>query len=188
MNQLNVNCASTALLLIDLQQELFHKKVPIYRADDLLENITRLTERAHQAGLPVVYVQHSNQGALKPGTEGWQLHPRLEPGLDDLSIHKHYGSAFHDTPLQELLDARDIHTVVVTGLVSHGCVQATCLEARELGYRVILVTDGHSNYHREALRLIAECHQTVSAAGVELAETSGLTFGLPAASQPGENA
>jgi nicotinamidase-related amidase len=172
---------STALLLIDLQQELFRKRLPIYQAKDLLDNITLLTERAHQAGLPVVYVQHCNQGALKPGTDGWQLHPRLKPGPDDFSIHKQHGSAFRDTPLKELLDARGIHTVVVTGLVSHGCVQATCLEARKLGYRVILVTDGHSNYHRQAARVMDECHQTVSAAGVELAEASTLTFGLPLA-------
>lgn len=175
------NYPSTALLLIDLQQELFHKRIPIYRAEDLLENITLLTQRAHQAGLPVVYVQHCNQGALKPNTDGWQLHPRLKPGPDDLSIHKQHGSAFRDTPLKERLDARDIHTIVVTGLVSHGCVQATCLEARRLGYRVILVKDGHSNYHRQAARVIEECHQTLATAGVELAETSTLTFGLPLA-------
>lgn len=77
------------------------------------------------------------------------------------------------------LDTRNIHTVVVTGLITHGCVQATCLDARELGYRVILVADGHSNYHREAARVIDECHQTLTAAGVELAETNTLTFGQP---------
>jgi nicotinamidase-related amidase len=91
-----------ALLLIDLQQELFRKRIPIYRADALLDNVVLLSDRARRAGHPVVYVQHSNQGALKTASDGWQLHPRLTPRPDDLSIHKQHDSAFHDTPLKEM--------------------------------------------------------------------------------------
>jgi nicotinamidase-related amidase len=175
-----VQAPSTVLLIIDVQQELFRKAVPVYQADTLLENILLLKDRARRAGAPVIYVQHANQGALKPGTDGWQIHPAVAPGPQDLLVHKTHASAFQGTRLQKMLEGADINTVVVTGLVSHGCVRATCLHARELGYRVILVRDGHSNFHREAARVIAECHQTMTAAGVELAAANALFFDQPA--------
>jgi nicotinamidase-related amidase len=37
-----------ALLVIDVQQGLFKKKTPIYKADELLQNIISLVDRAHQ--------------------------------------------------------------------------------------------------------------------------------------------
>ena len=143
-------------------------------------NILLLKERARRAGVPVIYLQHANQRTLKPGSDGWQIHPRVAPGAKDLLIHKTQPSAFQGTRLNAMLTNADIDTVVVTGLVSHGCVRATCLHARELGYRVILVSDAHSNFNRSAARNIAECHQTVTAAGVELAEASAVRFEQPA--------
>jgi hypothetical protein len=45
----NENQTKTALLVIDVQRDLFRKSHPIYRADELLNNINSLVERAHQA-------------------------------------------------------------------------------------------------------------------------------------------
>ena len=145
-----------ALLVIDVQQGLFKKSIPIYKADELLENITTLVDRAHLSGVPVVYVQHSDARALVKGSVEWQLHEQLHPLHTDTIIHKQHGNAFEDTPLGEILRARNVTTVVVTGLVTHGCVKATCLGARELGYNVILVQDGHSSFSKGAARLIEE--------------------------------
>lgn len=170
---------STVLLIIDVQQALFRKATPVYQAETLLENILLLRDRARQAGAPVIYVQHANQGVLKPGTDGWQIHPAVAPGPQDLLVYKNQASAFKGTQLKKMLEGADIDTLVVTGLVSHGCVQATCLHARQLGFRVILVQDGHSNFHRDAARIIAGCHQTLTAAGVELAEADAVFFAQP---------
>jgi nicotinamidase-related amidase len=68
-----------ALLVIDVQQGLFEKSTPIYKADELLENITTLVDRAHLGGAPVIYVQHSAAKHLVKGSAEWQLHPQLNP-------------------------------------------------------------------------------------------------------------
>lgn len=167
---------SVALLVIDVQQGLFEKPTPIHRAELLLQNIHVLVDRAHSADAPVFYVQHSDLKALVRGSPAWQLHPKLQPLNVDFIIHKQHGNAFEETALDEALRCRAINTVVVTGLVTHGCIRATCIGARHLGYRVILVRDGHSSYSRQAAQLIEEWHRKLSAIGVELLDAAEISF------------
>jgi nicotinamidase-related amidase len=61
-------------------------------------------------------------------------------------------------------------------LVTHGCVKSSCQGAHELGYRVVLVADGHSSYSKDAARLIEEWNQTLSQATVELRLASQVEF------------
>lgn len=166
----------TALLVIDVQKELFAKSTPIYRAEELLDNICLLTRKAHEANVPVFYVRHTNDSFLAEGTDGWQLHARIQPEGTDTIFQKKHGSAFEKTDLGKELETRNVGTVVLTGLVTHGCVKATCLDACQLGYRVILVADGHSSYHKKAGALIEEWNQKLSAAGAEVIPTQQIHF------------
>ncbi len=165
-----------ALLVIDVQKGLFDKSTPIYEAGKLLDNINTLADYAHRAGVPVFYVQHANESWLAPGSDGWQLHAGLRFLAADCSIQKRHGSAFQGTSLGKELEARAISRLIVTGLVTHGCVKATCLDALKLGYGVTLVKDGHSNFHKQAADVIAEWNQKLSAGGVELKSTQDLVL------------
>ena len=165
-----------ALLVIDVQQGLFRKSTPIYKAEQLLKNINLLIDQAHQDEVPVFYVQHSDERSLVEGSQDWQLHPRLHPLDIDFIIHKQHGNAFEDTNLGDALQLKNITSLVVTGLVTHGCVRATCNGALELGYRVILVKDGHSNFSKQAARLIDEWNQKLSVQKVELKLASEISF------------
>jgi nicotinamidase-related amidase len=66
--------------------------------------------------------------------------------------------------------------VVVTGLVTHGCVRVTSLGAKEAGYEVTLVGDAHSSYHKQAAEVIAEWNQKLAAQGVEVRTTEEISF------------
>jgi len=168
---------ATVLLVIDVQQGLFKKSTPIYKASELLENITALVERAHENNVSVFYVQHSNARDLVEGSADWQLHAQLQPQHKDYLIHKQHGNAFEDTPLEEMLRSLHVDTVIVTGLVTHGCVKATCLGARELGLNVILVQDGHSSFSKDAVDLIEKWHAKLRDQQVEVRPTAEITFG-----------
>lgn len=165
----------TALLIIDVQTGLFHKATPIYNAEQLLHNIDELTTLGHRAGMPVCFVQHSNKQLIQ-GTAAWQLHPQLHPVVTDLIIHKRHPNAFDATELNEILQAKKVKRVVVTGLVTHGCVQATCIAAKKLGYQVTLVKDAHSNYNKNAAELIDQWHQILCDDGAELKTTKEIVF------------
>jgi nicotinamidase-related amidase len=166
----------TALLIIDVQKALFEKGTPVYQADDLLSRLCILAERAHVAGSPVYYIQHCNESFLLEGTEGWQLHPRLQPLTGDIILHKQHGNAFEKTGLHAQLQARGVDRVVIGGLVTHGCVRASCEGAQALGYQVTLVSDGHSSFHRQAARLIGEWNQRLSGGGVDVRPECKIDF------------
>jgi nicotinamidase-related amidase len=167
---------NAALLVIDVQQGLFGKSTPIYKAEELLRNITSLIDGAHHGSVPVFYIQHSDLRSLVKGSPDWQLHSRLRPLATDCIIHKQHGNAFEGTMLEEALRSRNVTSLVITGLVTHGCVRATCIGALQLGYRVILVKDGHSNFSKQAAKLIEQWNQKLGAKKVELKSTSEIEF------------
>jgi nicotinamidase-related amidase len=165
-----------ALVVIDVQKGLFEKSTPIYGADQVLENINRLIAAARQAGVPVIFVQHSNENTLVKGSDDWQLHPKIKPLEGEEVIHKIHGNAFQATNLREVLENWKVGRLVVTGLVTHGCVRATCLGAIDEGYKVVLVRDGHSNYSKDAPQLIEKWNQVLSEKGAELIDAQDVKF------------
>jgi nicotinamidase-related amidase len=111
------------------------------------------------------------------GSSDWQLHPRLRPSGDDLIVHKRHGNAFEDTPLHAELAGRNVGRVIVTGLVTHGCVKATCEGALALGYAVVLAADGHSSYSKDAARLIEESNRRLAEAGAAVMPAAQIDLG-----------
>lgn len=172
----DAQASRSALLVIDVQQGLFRKSTPIYQAERLLTNIETLVARTRATGALVVYVQHASDKVLPYGSTDWQLHPRLNPRPGDLRVEKQHGDAFEETPLDSELAARGIKRVVAVGLVTHGCVKATCLGAKARGYAVVLAGDGHSSYSKDAARLIEEWHVKLTAAGVAVQPAQEIVF------------
>jgi nicotinamidase-related amidase len=167
---------STVLLVIDVQRALFARPTPIYKVDDLLQNINSLIELWKRSGGLVVYIQHSNKKMLIKDSKDWEFHPDLRRDEEDVVVHKEHGNAFEKTNLKEIFDSWGIENIVITGLVTHGCVKATCIGGHELGYRVILVEDGHSNYSKEAPKIIEKWNHELSKEKVELFSADKIGF------------
>jgi len=115
--------------------------------------------------------------SMGAGSQAWQLHPAIQPLEGETVIHKCHGDAFEETDLQDALDARGVKTLVVTGLVTHGCVKATCVGALERGYGVVLVADGHSSFSKQAAALIEKWNQKLSEMGAQLKEARHVGLG-----------
>ena len=167
---------NTALIIIDVQNELFQKSTPIYKANELIENILALTDGAHQARVPVIYVQHSSNAFLIKGSEGWKLHSQLSPLEGEKIIHKQHPSAFEGTELKDELEAKGIKKLVIAGLVTHGCVKATSLDGLKHGYQVTLVSDAHSSFSKDAAKLITEWNEKIGKKGAILKTTRDIEF------------
>ena len=174
--RLRLNPEKTALLVIDVQTALFYRPTPIYKADDLISNINSLVEMFQLSNALVVYIQHSNNKMLIKNSDGWQFHPALKTKEVDPTIHKVHGNAFKGTNLTHALESRGIEDIVITGLVTQGCVKATSIGGKELGYRVILVNDGHSNYNKEALKIIEKWNLKLGKEHVELFSADEIGF------------
>lgn len=165
-----------ALLVIDVQVGLFSKSKGIYRADQLLDNINGLIDKARGAGAAVFFIQHENEKFLRRDSEPWQFHPRIRPLATETIIHKQHGNAFEDTELLDELNKREVNTLVICGLVTHGCVRATCQGALNLGYHTVLVSDGHSSYSKDAQKLIEKWNQTLADKGAVLKNAAKVGF------------
>ena len=136
---------TTALLVIDVQQALCSGEWAVFEAERIIDRINQVTQLARSAGAPVVYIQHEeSEGPMVFGEVGWQLDTRLHAQTADLYVRKQTCDSFHNTDLQELLQARGITNLIACGLQSEFCVDSTVRRALALGYPVTLVADGHS--------------------------------------------
>jgi len=79
-----------------------------------------------------------------PEEPGWQLSARLGVQEADLQVCKSATDSFFETDLADLLVARNVDAVVVTGVATDYCVDATARSALSHGLNVELVSDGHA--------------------------------------------
>lgn len=90
---------NTALVVIDVQTDVVARA---HERDRVVANISSLVHKARAEAVPVVWVQHNDDG-LPRGSDGWQLVPELAPADGEPIVHKTYGDAFDDTDLEEVL-------------------------------------------------------------------------------------
>ncbi|GIP31765.1 cysteine hydrolase family protein [Paenibacillus sp. J2TS4] len=160
-----------ALIIIDVQLEMFNESNPVFQGDLLLEKINNLISRARGLEMPIIYIQHSERPGtpLEKGKPGWVIHPSVKPEANDTVIEKTTPDSFYNTRLKEELDLRGITELIMTGIQSEVCVDTTCRRAFSQGYKVTLVSDAHStwntnhlsaeqiiNHHNNVLKWFAE--------------------------------
>ncbi|TJY40987.1 cysteine hydrolase [Cohnella pontilimi] len=140
--------ADTALLVIDVQVGMFSEAYPIYDGDGLLDRVNRLIVQARTSQVPVIYVQHNEEAGeqLETNTPDWQIHPAIAPAPGDLIIQKRTPDSFNETNLQHELESLGIKKLVLTGMQTDFCVDATSQRAHRLGYEVTVAEDAHSTF------------------------------------------
>lgn len=171
----------TALLIIDMQVCNFESSAAVYKGRNLLKNISSIIARARNTEIPIIYIQHCGpEGAIdEPGTPGWEIHPVITPQQKDLVIQKYHPDAFQDTNLHHELESAHIQRVIIAGVQTEYCIDTTCRRAYSLGYKVVLVKDGHSTWdttHLTAPQVIAHHNQVLGGWFAELKEADEITF------------
>jgi nicotinamidase-related amidase len=79
-----------------------------------------------------------------------QVDKRLTVAADDILVEKQWASGFHKTDLDEQLRARQVDSVVVTGLTTSGCVRATAVDGLQYDYRVVVPREAVGDRNAEA--------------------------------------
>jgi len=134
------NRPNTALLVIDVQNAAVEHA---HDRDAVVGNVSRLVDRAREEGVPVVWVQHSDDH-LERGTEGWQIVSELSPGEAEPLVEKEYGDSFEDTNLETVFSELGVGRLVVVGAQTDWCVRSTLHGAIARGYDATLVSDAHT--------------------------------------------
>ncbi|MFM9488352.1 cysteine hydrolase family protein [Pseudomonas monachiensis] len=176
---------TTALLIIDVQQALCSGEYECFEIGRVINTINDLSARARKAGVPVVLIQHEEAGSpLAHEAAGWQLADGLETMPKDHRVRKTTGDSFYQTNLQKLLPKEDFERLVICGLQTDYCVNATVRQALKLGYDVVLAGDAHStvdNGNLTAEDIIAEhnkdlAHLTGSVARIDVVPAKDIHF------------
>ncbi|OIJ68907.1 cysteine hydrolase family protein [Streptomyces mangrovisoli] len=131
---------NTALLVIDVQQGVVEGSP---RRDEVIENINTLIGKARAEDVPVLWVQHSDDG-LVLGSPEWEYVAELTRLDDEPLVHKKWGDSFEDTELESLLAERGVGRIVVTGAQTDMCIRSTLHGALVRGYDATLVGDAHT--------------------------------------------
>lgn len=136
----------SALLLIDIQNDYFEGgSNPLHGSLEACMNASKLLEYYRQCSLPVIHVQHlsirTGSTFFLPGTEGAKIHKLVEPQDNEKVIVKHSPNSFFQTDLHALLKANGITELVICGMMTHMCIDATVRAAKDLGYNCTVIGD-----------------------------------------------
>jgi nicotinamidase-related amidase len=140
------NRPKTALLVVDVQNGVVAEA---HARDAVVANIGGLVEKARREDVPVVWVQHSDDG-LRDGSEEWRIVPELAPDAAEPLVAKRYGDAFEETTLESELARLGIGRLVVVGAQTDACVRSTLHGALVRGYDATLVSDAHTTEDHSA--------------------------------------
>ena len=137
---------NTALLLIDLQNDYFPGgRNPLEGSEAAVRQARRLLEHFRRGGLPLVHIQHVSLDPeatfFLPGTGGMVIHPEVRPLPGETVFQKHFANSFRDTPLLEHLQKLHIERLVICGMMTHMCVDATTRAAYDFDFECRVALD-----------------------------------------------
>jgi nicotinamidase-related amidase len=134
------NRPNTALLVIDVQNGVVGHA---HARDAVVANVSSLVDRAREADVPVVWVQHASD-ELSPGSDEWRIVPELAPDDAEPRVDKTYADSFDDTTLESVLSGLGVGRLVVVGAQTDECIRSTLHGALVRGYDATLVGDAHT--------------------------------------------
>jgi nicotinamidase-related amidase len=134
------NRPNTALLVIDVQNGVVTGN---HERDAVVANVGSLVEKARENEIPVVWVQHNDEGLVE-GNESWEIVPELAPDASEAIVQKRYGDSFEDTNLESVLSDLGVGRLVVAGAQTDMCIRSTLHGALARGYDATLVQDAHT--------------------------------------------
>jgi nicotinamidase-related amidase len=163
----------TALILVDIQNDYFPGgKNPLEGSLEASLQARRLLAHFRQQDLPRVHIQHVS---LRPGatfflpdSQGVLIHENVRPVDGETVFQKHFPNSFRETPLLEHLRGLGVSRVVIGGMMTHMCVDATVRAAFDYGFESWVAQDAC------ATKTLAFGEQTIPAQHVHLAFLAAL--------------
>jgi ureidoacrylate peracid hydrolase len=180
-----------ALVIVDVQADFCAADGAFGRLGRDLSAVTamlgpleRLTDAARSAGVMVIFLRFAQTKATESevyreqrdrGRAGFRYCLEGTPGVeffhvaphgDEAVVTKHRYSGFVNTDLDLILRSNGIRTLVMTGVATNGCVDATARDGFMRDYYVVFVEDGTATYwpeqHEATLRTVRDSYGVVA--------------------------
>jgi nicotinamidase-related amidase len=159
MKRSHMNIANTALLLIDIQNDYFpNGRMPLEKANDACQKAQELVQVFRAKQMHIIYVKHTSTRSdaehLLPCTKGVEIHPSIQPLKNETIIKKHYPNSFKDTNLLNHLIKQQVNHLIIAGMMTHMCVDATVRAAYDLGFTCNVASDACATKNLEFNNMI----------------------------------
>jgi nicotinamidase-related amidase len=136
----------TALLLIDIQNDYFPGgRMELDGSPEASLRAGELLTLFREKNLPIFHIQHisTREGAsfFLPDTAGVEIHANVRPLPGETVIEKHFPNSFRETGLLSCLKGAEVNRLVICGMMTHMCVDATVRAAFDHGFACVTVHD-----------------------------------------------
>ena len=165
---------STALIIVDIQNDYFpNGKMELSKPELAAANAAKVLDWFRKNTKDSVYhVQHIASdhalGFFLPDTTGAEIHKTVLPLENETVVTKSFANSFLETGLESKLRENGVTKVVIVGMMTHMCIDATVRAAVDLGFEAVLIEDAC------ATRDLSYGNKTVPAEQVHYAFVSAL--------------
>jgi ureidoacrylate peracid hydrolase len=168
----NLDPARTAHIIVDLQNGFMEPgatvELPVAR--EIVPNVNNICNAVRAAGGINVFIRYLIDEQTQVSWSSWftdfaspqrrqamietfgrdchgfALWPELDMRTEDLIVDKTRFGAFvpGSSQLHEILQARGIDTLIITGTATNVCCESTARDAMQMNYKIIFVADGNA--------------------------------------------
>ena len=126
------------LLVVDMQKGIVDEE--LYAYDTFMDRTVRLVEAAREKKVEVIFVQHDAgpDSGLSEGDEGFEIVDEVRPKQGEKVFVKKINSCFGNKEFREYMEKQADKRLMVIGLQTNYCIDATVKSAFERGFEVII--------------------------------------------------
>lgn len=131
------------LLIVDAQKLITNER--LYKFNEFVVNVENLIDTARKNNIEVIYVRHDDgvENELTKGKNGFEIYEKFKPCNGEKIFDKKVNSAFKETGLLEYLTNNGEKDIIIAGLQTDYCIDATIKCGFEHGFNIIVPE--HSN-------------------------------------------
>ena len=145
------------LLVVDMQKGLVDDD--LYAYDTFMDRIVRIIDAARKHHVEVIYVQHdAGPGSgISVGDSGFEIADQVRPEPGEKVFVKTINSCFGNKDLKAYLNSLQDKRLMVVGLQTNWCIDATVKSAFERGFSVIVPEGTNSTFDNDYMTAETSC-------------------------------
>ncbi len=134
------------IIVVDVQKGITDER--LYNFKGFIENVSRIIDTARRNNVEVIYVQHDDGPGtgFSIGDKDFEIADQVAPMAGEKIFIKEINSCFGNKELAEYLEKDDDKEVMIVGLQTNFCIDASVKSAFERGFRVVVPKGTNSTF------------------------------------------
>jgi len=137
------------LLIVDTQKAITNDK--LFNFELFESRIKKMIAKARQNNIEIIFIRHDDgvDSELTKGNKGFEIYDGFKPIGNELVFDKTVNSSFNSTGLLEYLQKKNENTIIIVGLQTDYCIDATIKSGFEHGFRMIVPAYTNSTFDNQ---------------------------------------